>query len=123
MLFAFTLLAGIAPLARPRRDADGTLAASAPTRLDVLAPAVPLSLDPYADPTVSARAVFLSVYEPLVRTDGDGRLVPALARAWEEPAPIRRETAAGTFVGTGPYRAEVRGPESIRLARCGWRWT
>jgi peptide/nickel transport system substrate-binding protein len=45
------------------------------------------TLDPHAAFTVSNLAVLMNVYEPLAAFDADMRLVPRLARSWENPDP------------------------------------
>jgi len=55
--------------------------------VQVLTPAVPTRLDPYRDPRFACENVFLNVFEPLVDTDSEDRLVPALAESWGNPEP------------------------------------
>ncbi|HET7293232.1 MAG TPA: ABC transporter substrate-binding protein [Vicinamibacteria bacterium] len=45
------------------------------------------SLDPHREDTLSNSALLSNVYEPLVATDTDMKLVPRLAHAWENPDP------------------------------------
>ncbi len=45
------------------------------------------SLDPHREDTLSSSALLSNVYEPLVATDADMKLVPRLALAWENPDP------------------------------------
>ncbi len=45
------------------------------------------SLDPHREDTLSNSALLSNVYEPLVATDGEMKLVPRLARTWENPDP------------------------------------
>ncbi|HET7451110.1 MAG TPA: ABC transporter substrate-binding protein [Thermoanaerobaculia bacterium] len=61
-----------------------------PERTRVLTIALPYevtTLDPHAAFTVSNLAVLMNVYEPLAAFDADMRLVPRLARSWENPDP------------------------------------
>lgn len=46
-----------------------------------------VDLDPHRSDTQSSSALLSNVYEPLVATDADARLVPRLARTWENPDP------------------------------------
>lgn len=55
--------------------------------LTVLSPGVPDRFDPTQDPRGSARSIFFNVFEPLVRIDSTGRLVPCLADSWTNPSP------------------------------------
>lgn len=64
-----------------RNEAEGA------RRLTILGPGAPQELDPTQDSRLDARNVFLSVFEPLVRVDPTGRLIPALAESWTNPSP------------------------------------
>ncbi len=44
-------------------------------------------LDPHRSDTLSSSALLSNVFEPLVATDAEARLVPRLARSWESPDP------------------------------------
>jgi peptide/nickel transport system substrate-binding protein len=44
-------------------------------------------LDPHRSDTLSSSALLSNVYEPLVATDAQARLVPRLASTWENPDP------------------------------------
>src|SRR5947207_1760449 len=43
------------------------------------------TLDPHAKDTISNYAILSNIYEPLVRTDADMKLHPALAATWDNP--------------------------------------
>lgn len=57
------------------------------TTLRVLSPNLPDRLGPTADSRLGSRNVFFSVFEPLVRVDSGGHLVPAVAESWATTAP------------------------------------
>lgn len=58
------------------------------TTFQVVAPYALTSLDPHAANTVSNYSVLSNVYEPLVATDADLKVQPALAERWENPDPL-----------------------------------
>lgn len=55
--------------------------------VQVLSPALPKRLDPYADSRYVSQNVFLNIYEPLVDRDPRGLLSPLLAESWNNPEP------------------------------------
>jgi hypothetical protein len=59
---------------------------------DTLVVGVPGAVDPAQAPvpqTPAERLVFGTLYEPLIRLDCDGRVIPALAAQWEREGPRR----------------------------------
>jgi peptide/nickel transport system substrate-binding protein len=46
------------------------------------------TLDPYSENTVSAFSLLSNIYEPLVATDRDMAVRPALAESWDTPDPL-----------------------------------
>lgn len=62
----------------PERD-DGLLRIATSYELN--------GLDPHREDTLSSSALLSNVYEPLVGSDPDMKLVPRLARTWENPDP------------------------------------
>lgn len=56
-------------------------------RLRILSPGLPDRLDPTQDSRLGSRNIYLNVFEPLVRVDTMGHLIPALAESWANPSP------------------------------------
>lgn len=59
---------------------------AAPSTLRVLSPSLPESLDPTRDSRLGSRNVFFNVFDPLVRVNSAGQLVPAIAESWTNPS-------------------------------------
>jgi peptide/nickel transport system substrate-binding protein len=56
-------------------------------RLVVLTGFVPFEIDPYRDTRHRSRDVFVNVFEPLVRRDAAGEILPGLAESWTNLSP------------------------------------
>lgn len=76
------VLALLATLGCGRRPAPASAAVT------VAVPFELATLDPHAEDKLSSLALLANIYEPLVGTDADMGLRPALARAWESPEPL-----------------------------------
>jgi peptide/nickel transport system substrate-binding protein len=83
-LFALFALAPSGCTGGCRREAVNH--AEAP--FEIASPYELTTLDPHKANTVSNFAVLSNVYEPLVATDADMKVKPALATAWENPDPL-----------------------------------
>ncbi len=63
------------------------VSAGPPQTLGIAASYELASLDPHRQDTLAASALLSNIYEPLVATDADMKLVPRLAETWENPDP------------------------------------
>lgn len=71
----------------------GTASASTKSKITIQITQEPTSLDPTRDATASIATLLLTnVYEPLVRLDETGKVVPGLARSWEQSSDGRTLT-------------------------------
>ncbi len=55
--------------------------------LRVLSSTLPEQLDPTRDSRLGSRHLYQNLYDPLVRIDASGKLVPVIAESWTNPSP------------------------------------
>ncbi|HEV8268163.1 MAG TPA: ABC transporter substrate-binding protein [Thermoanaerobaculia bacterium] len=77
------LVPGVLSLAACRRKE----ARRQDARLVVLTTFVPFEIDPYHDTRHRSRDVYVNVFEPLVKRDAAGELLPCLAESWTNLSP------------------------------------